>query len=48
MIKKRFFIEKYVENVVVNWDNITKTHNLKINFKLPPIKDRGKEIGNNN
>lgn len=45
--EKRLFIEKYVENIIVNWDNITKTHNLKINFKLPLIRDRGKEIGNN-
>jgi site-specific DNA recombinase len=44
--EKRKFIENYIDDVIVNWDEITKTHNLKINFKLPLIKDRGEKISN--
>ena len=44
--QKRKFIESIVEKIIVTWDGITNTHNLKIKFKFHIVKDRGKEIGN--
>ena len=44
--QKRKFIESIVEKIIVTWDDITNTHNLKIKFKFHIVKDRGKEIGN--
>ena len=32
--QRREFIEKVVDKVIVSWDSITSTHNLKINFSI--------------
>ena len=44
--QRRKFIETIVEKIFVSWDGVTNTHNLKIQFKLNIVKDRGKLIEN--
>ena len=44
---RRKFIEEVVEKIIVNWDDVTGTHNLNIQFKLNLLKDRGKLIEDN-
>lgn len=44
--QKQKFIESIVDKIIISWDNVTNTHNLKIKFRLHIVKDKGKEIGN--
>ena len=38
---KRKFITDYIDNIYVGWDGDNNTHNIKINFKLNIVKDKG-------
>ncbi len=44
--QKRKFIESIVDKIIISWDSVTNTHNLKIKFRLHIIKDKGEGIGN--
>ena len=41
---KRKFLMDYVENVFVYWDEDNNTHNIKIQFKLNIVKDKGELV----
>ena len=43
---KRKFITDYIENIYVGWDGDNNTHNIKINFKLNIVKDKGELVSN--
>jgi len=43
---KRKFLHEYVERIYVQWDKDTNTHNIKIQFKLNIVKDKGELMGN--
>ena len=44
--EKKDFLNSVIEKIVVYWDEITKTHKLKIHFHLRIVKDRGEDLGN--
>ena len=41
---KRKFLKEYVDKIYVEWDKKTNTHNIKINFKLNIVKDKGELV----
>jgi site-specific DNA recombinase len=43
---KQKFLTDYVEKIYVGWDEDTNTHNLKIQFVLNIVKDRGELLDN--
>ena len=43
---KRKFITDYIDNIYVGWDGDNNTHNIKINFKLNIVKDKGELVSN--
>lgn len=44
--QKRKFIVSIVDKIIISWDSVTNTHNLKIKFRLHIVKDKGEGIGN--
>ena len=43
---KMKFLNEYVENIVVGWNESNNTHNIQIQFKLNIVKDKGELVGN--
>ena len=41
---KRKFLKEYIDKIYVEWDEKTNTHNIKINFKLNIVKDKGELV----
>ncbi len=45
--EKKELLNTLVDKVYVDWDDVTKTHNIKIFFKFNMVKDKGKRIDDN-
>ena len=43
---KRKFLNDYIDKIGVEWDKKSNTHNIKINFKLNIVKDKGELMSN--
>ena len=43
---KRKFLNDYIDKIGVEWDKKSNTHNIKINFKLNIVKDKGELVSN--
>ena len=40
------FLNEYVENIIVGWNENNNTHNIQIQFKLNIVKDKGELVDN--